>query len=301
MQQVDPARPALSVIIPTRRGMPWMQLPLDALRDQATRLGADVIVMDGSDRPAPSPADLDEHVRWMSRPGESVFELRESGWPEARGDLIAVTEDHCEPAADWLEAIALSHAEHPEALAIGGAVENGTTDLALDWAAFLMTQSPFMPPFDATSTRLASGGANASYKRAALEQRVEAAATDDPMRFLALRPLAGEELVADDRIVVYHHQSMGVRATSAIEFHNGRTIGGYRRSQMGKGDWVRVGGASVLPLWRTFRTMRSARRKQRTDVALRSLPWQLWLQYCNGAGELLGYITGPGRSPNELN
>jgi len=26
----------------------------------------------------------------------------------------------------------------------------------------------------------------------------------------------------------------------------------------------------------------------------------VWLQYCNAAGELLGYATGPGDSPNQL-
>jgi hypothetical protein len=44
-------------------------------------------------------------VRWISRPGESVFQLRSAGYDACRGEIVAVTEDHCRPAADWIERI----------------------------------------------------------------------------------------------------------------------------------------------------------------------------------------------------
>lgn len=295
------ARPPLSVIVGTRQGWPAVRLVLDALRDQIASVGGEVVVVDGSGKPAPGAEESGEQVRWVSRPGESVFELREAAWREVRGEIIAITEDHCEPRPDWCAQILRAHAEHPDAVAIGGAVDNGTRERLLDWAAFLMTQSPFMAPFD-DDVRVAAGAANSSYKRAGLEASgVRPAGAEDPLRFLALRPQAGDSVVNDDQIVVDHHQSMGFGPTSVVEFHNGRSIAGYRRSQMGRGDWARVGGASVLPLYRTLRSVRMSARKGRRNEALRSLPWQVWLQYCNSAGELVGYMTGPGRSPNELN
>ena len=108
-------------------------------------------------------------------------------------------------------------------------------------------------------------------------------------------------MLVDGSLVVEHHLRGSVRLISAMEFHNGRVVAGHRRRIMDRGDLARIGGASVLPLFRTIRAFRTSRRKGRGDEALRALPWIVWLQYCTTAGELLGYVTGPGDSARQLN
>jgi len=117
--------------------------------------------------------------------------------------------------------------------------------------------------------------------------------------------LEGEEIVADDSIVVRHNQSQGLLGTSLAEFDNGRTIAGYRRREMTRGDWLRILTSPVLPSYRAVRQMRLVRSKRMpqgmtTARMAQSLPAHIWFQYCAMAGELLGYATGPGDSPKRL-
>jgi hypothetical protein len=95
-------RPRLSVLVATIRGWPDTRLPIDAIRDQVARVGGEIVVVDGSGRPAPGPEVVGPDVRWISRPGESVFQLRSAGYDPCRGEIVAVTEDHCRPAAAWI-------------------------------------------------------------------------------------------------------------------------------------------------------------------------------------------------------
>jgi hypothetical protein len=128
--------------------------------------------------------------------------------------------------------------------------------------------------------------------------------TDDQgvIDFLELpRALEGELLVADDSIRVLHHQSQGLLGTSLAEFDNGRTIAGYRRRMMSRGDWLRIAASPVLPIYRTVRQVRIVRAKEHPQGMLqRALPTHIWFQYCAMAGEVLGYIGGPGGSPKRL-
>jgi Glycosyl transferase family 2 len=294
-------RPRVSVLVPTIRGWPDVRLPVEATRAQVAGVGGEIVVVDGSGRPAPGPEVVGPDVRWISRPGESVFQMRTAGYAACRGDIVAVTEDHCEPAGDFVERILAAHAGQPDAIAVGGSVVNGTTDHLVDWATFIVTQGPFIPPIlNGPTDRLL--GAAISYKRAALERRPDHGALGAIDLFDAAemrRP--GDVLVNDDSIRVHHFQSMGVGGTAAAQFHNGRTIAGFRRRAMARGDWVRVVGFPLLPLYRTARSVRIAWGKQLPrSVVLVTIPIMAFLHYCQAAGELVGYVAGPGTSPQRL-
>ena len=294
--------PAMSVMVATIRGWPEARLPIDATRDQVARVGGELVVVDGSGRPAPSAEEVGPAVRWISRPGESVFQLRAAGYAACRGEIVALTEDHCAPAADWCERIIAAHAEHPDAIAIGGAVENGTTEHLVDWATFIVTQAPFVGPLVNGPTDRVAGSATTSYKRAALERRPDHGSFGAIELFDAIEMRGpGEVLLNDDSIRVSHHQSMGVAGTVASQFHNGRTIAGFRRRAMTAGDWLRVVSFPLLPLYRTARSVRTAwgRAIPRTKIAM-SAPLIAFLHYSQAAGELLGYAAGPGSSPRKL-
>lgn len=294
----------ISVVMPSVRGWPAAREAVARVAPQLAAAGGELIVADGSRRPAPSPealAALGGPVDWRSRPGESVFQLRRHAYAAARGQIVAVTEDHCHVAEDWVERIIAAHGRHPEAGAIGGAVLNGTDTKLVDWAAFFLTQGPYMPPLGNGLADRVSGPANVSYKRRVIE-RLRGDDEHGLIDFLELpRALEGEKLVDDDSIRVLHHQSQGFWGTSLAEFDNGRTIAGYRRRQMTRGDWVRVLSSPVLPLYRTWRALRIVSHKEHPPgKLLAAAPAHVWFQYCAMVGELLGYAGGPGGSPRRL-
>jgi hypothetical protein len=184
---------------------------------------------------------------------------------------------------------------------VGGAVLNGTDEKLIDWAAFILTQGPFMPPLRNGVVQRVSGPANVSYKRRVLE-RLGGDEEHGVIDFLELpAAIQGEELVADDSILVLHHQSQGFWGTSLAEFDNGRTIAGYRRRTMGLGDWLRILGSPFLPSYRAIRALRMATtRYPARGILANATPAHIWFQYCAMAGELLGYARGPGDSPRRL-
>jgi hypothetical protein len=254
-----------TALIATIRGWPACREAVSLINEQVHKAGGEFIVADGSDNPPPTFAEMDEMggpIRWLSMPGSSVFQLRHAGYQAARGEVVAITEDHCYVEPDWVANIIAAHERHPDAAAIGGAVLNNTNDKLVDWAAFFLTQGPFMPPLANGVAERISGPANVSYKRHVLE-RLGGDEEQGVIDFLELpAAMDGEELVADDSILVRHNQSQGLAGTSLAEFDNGRTIAGYRRRQMERGDWLRIVSAPVLPTYRAVRQMRIVRSKQ---------------------------------------
>jgi hypothetical protein len=296
-------RPPLSVVVATTEGWPYAKGVLESLRAEADEVGAEIVIADGSGLPAPGAPDIGSATRWLEKPGATVFELFLLGLGDARGEIVATTEDHCTVRPGWCAAILRAHREHQEAAAIGGAIENGSTSSLLDWASYFITQGPHMAPLGQREVPVTTNEADVSYKSHAIRS------IDDNggLGFMAIlhnRSLAeqGASLRVDDRIVVDHFQSIGVAATTAIHFHNGRSIAGFRRQHgMTREEWVRLAAALVIPAWRTVRTYRSLWRKGRhRGTLLASLPWAAVLEYCQGLGHLVGYATGPGDSPRHL-
>ena len=298
----------VTALIATIRGWPACRQAVSLIAPQVLAAGGEFVVADGSSNPPPSDAELAElggPIRWLSMPGRSVFQLRHAGYQAARGEVVAITEDHVYVAPDWVERVLDVHRRYPNAGAVGGTVLNNTDQNVVDWAAFFLTQGPFMPPLVNGVTQRISGPANVSYKKRVLE-RLRGDEEQGVIDFLELpAALEGEELVADDSIRVRHNQSQGLVGTSRAEFDNGRTIAGYRRRQMERGDWLRIALSPVLPTYRAVRQMRIVRGKEMqpgmtSRRVAQTMPAHLWFQYCAMAGELLGYAAGPGDSPRRL-
>jgi len=263
----------ITALIATIRGWPDARAAVCRIAPQVAAAGGEFIVVDASAKPAPSATDIGpggEVVRWLALPGQSVFQMRLAGYRAARGAVIAITEDHVDVAPDWIARILAAHARYPAAGAIGGAVLNTTNEKLVDWAAFFLTQGPFMPPLHNGVAPRISGPANVSYKRRVLER------------------LGGDE-------------EQGV--IDFLELPS--ALAGYRRRKMTRGDWLRILSSPVLPSYRAVRQMRIVRGKELQDgmTAARmaqALPAHIWFQYCAMAGELLGYAAGPGESPRRL-
>jgi len=292
--------PPVSVVVATTQPWPEIQPCLQSLRADAESLGAELIVADGDGQGL----DRDHgfsRVRHVVARGRSVFELRGLGIAAAAAPIIAITEDHCVVGERWLSRVVEAHRTLPDAAAIGGVVENGATTRLIDWANFLIIFAPVLAPLVGGRRQEISLQANISYKRDRLPP-------PDPetgiMEMLLNRTLAarGETLVADERLVVSHVQSHGWAGTLAAHFHNGRSIAGYRLVSL-SAAWraARLASCVLLPAHLTLRVVRSIATKRRLyGITAAALPLVMLLGCCHAAGEAVGYLAGPGKSPHQL-
>jgi hypothetical protein len=277
----------LTVVIPTTRGITALEPCLEPLIPQALAHGGRILVVDGSGEPAPAPRPP---IDWVSVPGDGVFALRRRGMQLASSPLVAVIEDHCVPAADWWEAVVRAHAELPCALAIGGRAENGSAATAVERASFMMSLLPCIPQLDRSHAAGHLSISCTSFRR-----------RDDWELDVAGMPRVGHTDIAKDaRIVVTHVQPGSWWQLAALQFHNGRAMSG-ERSVWALRDWLRLVGAGMMAWPRTLRQVRACAVK---GVPFRELgacaPAFLWLFYAKAAGEVAGYLAGPGNSANRL-
>lgn len=289
--------PKLSVVVAVADPWPAIRTCLESLLCQVSDSSVEIIVTDGNGRALPV-GDVPESVRWIRKPGHSIFQLRALGMAEARGDIVASTEDHCKVAPDWCRMLTDLHDQYRDAGAIGGAVENGTDSRILDRVHFLIANGPFMRPNLQAESRVITGQANVSFKREILTSDLpEAGAHQMEM----IRDLAGRgtKLRVDDRLVVWHIQSLGIRGTCRMHFHTGRCIASFRLLRLSRfGRILRAGSCAILPVFLTARTVRTVLRKKRYRVSLAAgLPILVLLSCCHTLGELAGYLLGPGNSP----
>ncbi len=292
--------PPVSVVVATTQPWPEILPCLESLREDAEAIGAELIVADGDGHGLAQDHGF-SRVQHIISPGRSVFELRGLGIAAATAPVVAITEDHCVVGERWLSRVVEAHRSAPDAAAIGGVVENGATTRLVDWANFLIIFAPVLAPLARGRGQEISLQANISYKRDRLPP-------PDPekgiMEMLLNRTLAarGETLVADERLIVSHVQSHGWAGTLAAHFHNGRSIAGYRQPSLTPAWRVaRLGSCALLPAHLTWRVVRAVVAKRRLcGTTAAALPIVTLLACCHAAGELTGYLAGPGRSPLQL-
>ena len=291
---------SLSVVVATVEPWPEIRVCLESLMGQVGSMNIELIVADGSGRGLPPDQDF-SGIIWLRETGATVSQLRALGVIQSTGDIIAFTEDHCKVAHDWCDQIIKLHDRYPNAAAIGGVIENGATDSILDWVHFMIASGPFMKPIYSGETSSLSGQANVSFKRKFLP-----AETSDmgivQMFFNRDLLMRGLKLMMDDRLVVWHIQSLGLSGTFRMHFHTGRNIAGFRLQQLsGFGRILRLMSCIILPFFLVMRTLYSVFKKRRYRFKLIiGLPILILLVICHTAGECLGYLSGPGNSPQMI-
>jgi Glycosyl transferase family 2 len=295
-----PGTPAITVLIATNDGWSALRRAYAPLRPQVERDDAEVLLVNGSREPQPSNGELTPTTRWIDLPGADLAELRMHGYREARGEIVAMTEDHVEVAPNWVEEILASYRRYPNASAIGGAVRNGTPNHIIDWAGFYAGHAPFMEPLPNGETEWLSG-INVAYRRDALRDALERVG-DRAIETLINEEIkaAGGLLVADDRLVVSHFQSRGIATTLHLHYYAGRHYEG-TRSLEGVATMGRALRALALPLPRSAKRLATALRKgEPIDRVARVAPAIFLALTAQAAGELEGIFRGPGRSATKL-
>jgi hypothetical protein len=227
---------------------------------------------------------------------------RAVGLQLARGNIVAMLEDHGHPSDDWVARILKAHEQPFEV--IGGAIENGE-DRPLNWALYYCDFGRYGLPFKPGEVSYVSD-VNLSYKREALMavQDVWIEAYHETTVHWAMLS-QGKKLFLDDRPVVYQKRK-GLKLIWILRERIGwgRVFAETRVNELSYfRRFVFTACSPLLPpllLFRAFRHMR--RQKQTPGRIISTLPIAFLLLFGWSFGELIGYFIGePGPVYNELN
>jgi hypothetical protein len=258
---------------------------------------AEIIVVDGR-------LDAREHVAdgvvWAAAPGASVFSQRAVGLARSKGEVVAVTEDHCWVRPGWCRGILAAHAENPDATVVAAALENGATEFAVDRAIFAMAASPFVAPVDRQVDGPPPTAANISLKR-----RVMGASPPEEgwlELILARDAVLAGDCVADERIQVVHEKSLVHDGALSAVFHNARSSSGLVVGTLPPLRRMRrlARAILVLPFSLTVPTLRRARSKPSLRADARGLAMIPVIALVHVAGEIVGLVRGAGASPHNV-
>lgn len=219
----------------------------------------------------------------------------------AKGEIIAMTEDHATPAPDWIEQILKAH-EKPYQI-IGGAIENGI-DSPLNWAWYYCDFGRYGRPFPVGDINYVSD-VNVSYKKEALDsvKDVWYEAYRETILHWTMRE-KGAELVLDENIAVYQQRpKISLLNAFRERIQWGRVFAETRVAVSSiSRRFIYAVGSIILPPVLLFRLLRNMKRHQRSfKQIIQTLPFAFLLLIGWSLGELLGYVSGvPEVMANEL-
>ena len=160
--------PGATVVVVAICGARHLARCLDALAAQESSPPFDIVVAyDPRLTDVPIVAGRYPRVRLAATGNaQTPPELAARAIPAATGDLVLLTEDHCEPDTDWVRRLLESYA--PGQGAIGGTVDARPGASLVDWAFFFADFFRFAPPVAPGPSR-ALTVCNVAYRRIDLE------------------------------------------------------------------------------------------------------------------------------------
>lgn len=291
-------RPEISVVIASVNGLPY---PLACLEALAVQEGPkpEVVLADCTG-PATVAAIRDRfpdvRVLAFDEP-KSVPWLRSAGIQQARGRLVAVTEDHCVPTPDWCRQMVEAQRRTGWA-AVGGGVRNASPDRLVDWAVYFCEYNGHMDPVKEGISGSVPG-MNVVYDMDALGKMASVFALGEWENFLHDRLRANGHLLGlVPSIVVGHQKYFTVPMFLAERFHYSRSFAGMRVAGKGLAPRVAMAIASgALPPLLLARITRNVWANGRhLGWFFRSIPLIAFFSIAWAVGEFWGYLTGPGDS-----
>lgn len=293
----------LSVVVASLVGPPFIDDCLASLETQARDLKAEVIVVACGTR------EYAERIRrkftWTrtihSPDRETVPELRRRGVMEASGDIVAIIEEHCLAAGDWLERAARALAQGNYAAAGGPVVDHGYRRLR-DWLVYFVEYNGSLPPAPAGEVEFLNG-ANIAYRRRALV---------DHQTLLgrgyweaSLNPTllaAGMKFLSVPEMVVYHRGPFNLGYYLKQRYWFSRAFAGARARELPLSRrLVYLAAAPLLPAVLLARMgMRVWQKRCRVGQFALTLPLFLPALTALVAGEWVGYAAGPGNALSKV-
>ena len=292
------AAPAISVVIASVNGWKVLGPTLDSIDSLPEREQMEVVVVE------PTGGALRERlmtrepsVRVVPIDGKRpIPRMRYLGVKEAKGDLIAILEDHAEVDREWANALLETHQDSAIG-AVGGRVENGKTGWVNE-AVFFCEYTAYMGPVAEGPTNDLPGN-NIAYKREHLLKHAHVLDAGKWESWINDQLLAeGVPIVSTNRAVVRHIKTFSLGYFLTQRFHFARSYAGMRRIDQSWTKRCLYGvGSLILPPLLLARVIRQAIRKRRNLGRFAVCLPLIALFFTIGAvGEMIGYLAGPGRS-----
>jgi glycosyltransferase involved in cell wall biosynthesis len=286
--------PKLSVVVASFRQRALLDQCLASLMPQCAEHGAEIVVARCCPR-----GEFEElekaypSVLFVPAPdGSGVPYLRSQGLAAAEGDVVALTEDHCVVASDWLAQLAV--AEQAGADVVGGAMDNARRSRAVDWAAYFAEYGFFAQSGNQPGAAPLLTGANVAYSRRVVGDVVAWARQGEWENVAHSRLLArGSTMQFLRTAAVYQNQSYRFWDFCRDRYEHGRDYA--RRRLVGAPAarrWVYGTGSAILPFLLVSRVARAVAPANRRAF-IRALPITFAFLTAWSVGEAVGYLLGP--------
>ncbi len=295
----------MSVVIVTPDCYASIRRTVQYLRAQTARERLEVVIVAPSaESLAAAESDLREfpHRRIVAVGSvTSTARARAAGIRAATAPVVALAEDHAFPAPGWAAALIAAHRQ-PWA-AVGPAIGNANPERLVGWANLLIEYGPWLAPAEAGPVEHLPGH-NGSYKRAVLLEYgpdLEPMLRAETTLHWDLRA-RGHRLYLEPAARVDHLNFSRPLTCLTLRFNGGRLFAACRSRRWSPARrLLYVAAAPLIPVVRLSRVVRQLHRPGRPRrLLLRVLPALIAALLVDGAGELVGYTTGPGRSEQTL-
>lgn len=273
---------------------------LDSLRKQAGDHRYEVLIGDRrNDEVSRTIAnDYPEATLIPCPASASLPALRTAALDRAQGRYIIVTEDHCVPSGNWLESMLEAFRAAPAGtVAVGGCVENGVHDSALDWATFFCEYSYFLDPVH-EGVGPVLPGMNVAYDRT-IFQDIDRDLLTSGFWETTVHPVllkAGKMLFSTNRIKLFHCKKFSFGLFARQRYIYSRYYAGLRfgSGQLSK-KAIAFAATPILPALLFYRMFKQIRAKGRLRAELMSaLPYLAIFVVIWAWGEMMGYLLGSG-------
>jgi GT2 family glycosyltransferase len=296
----------MSVVLLTPKGYETIRRTIGHLREQTVRDRLEIVIV----APAAPELDLDRGeladfggVQVVETgPMVSAAAARVAGIRRATAAIVALGEDHSFPDPDWAAALIAAHRQ-PWAV-VGPTVANANPDTVISWANHLVEYGPWMDPASPGPVDFLPGH-NSAYKRAVLLDygpALEAMLEAECLLHQDFRS-RGYQVYFEPRARTRHLNYSRPFSWMPSHFHGSRIFAAARARYGGWRAWQRLvygGGAVLIPLVRLRRIWAGTRTVLGRGRFLRLLPALSAVLLVSAAGEMAGYVTGPGRSMAKL-
>lgn len=276
-------------------GPPFIDECLESIEQQAKDCAAEVIVVAcGDSAYAERIARKFPWVRVIHRAErETVPELRRRGVKEAHGKIVAIVEEHCLAAPDWLRRAMEAHAGGDYGV-VGGPVVDSAYKRLRDWVVYFCEYNGYLPPWqDGETYNL--GSANIAYSRAVLLKYESYLSQGYWEAGLHPRLIAdGVKFRSAPAMAVHHRGPFDYGYYLQQRYWFSRAFAGARRLPASRKLAYFV-AAPVVPLLLLARmAQRVLRQRCRVEKFAQSLPLLIPVVFVYVAGEVVGYLAGPG-------
>lgn len=294
--------PTVSVVIASIVGPPFIDDCLASLYAQKEAPDFEVIVVDC--RGPENVARLAQRfpaVRFLQLPQrETVPQLRRIGAEHAHGQIVAIIEEHCLAADNWMANMVSAFT--PDFAAVGGPVDFRSDGRLRDWITYFIEYNSYFPPWpDGETTNI--GSANAAYRRDTLAANLDVLGAGYWEAALHPKLLAeGARFRSVSGMIVYHRGPFDYLYYVRQRYLFSRAFAGARRQTVSLPKRAAyLLAAPVVPFLLLARiASRVFGKNCHPGKFLFSLPLLIPAMTSYVCGEWMGYAFGPGRALMEV-